>query len=861
MAIYHFTTKVHGRADNPKLHALRALAYRAAKVIDLPDIGRKFNYWYKKKEVVATETMLPKYAPSWMNSAIDLWGHVEDKETRDDAQIFREIEAALPIELSLEQQIEIVRRFIEQEMNQDGMCATYAIHDKPGNPHVHIMLTMRELTPEGTFGKKNRAWNDRTHLQGWRDAWEKHVNDALAAAGCDARISAKAYKDTNPDLKPTVHLGPVHVGRKDAESTNRRARRVKRNERIVKSNRLATTYRMRANVGEATPENLRADALAESLIGDLSSLATEVQGDIPSSMTPEEAAAYTVVVNQVPNAEVVFAAMEPVRTAMGRVWNWSTFASLSERLDMSKDGFHALLCNELMFFAKRRSTDLMQFSALVEPGKLLRAVTSVRAKVQFFDQAGAQELGRLQDSLRSYRIAPVVPQPVIAPVVPVPVVTQPVVVPVVPAPVAPQPVVAVSPQLDNAQAYREALGSFAHLVHGLEGMVQQLTAVSTALGRKFNPEVLTQRITRIEREELQPPSQQALMDELWARDFAYAVRKAPERVAAGLAALPAPKRALFETVVVAIAASGDSSKARQDVAAGLTYTVQSQHEIQAQWSLRAALSPFQLKDYDDRARFMKSLGMAYAWVDFQKDIQRLAEHGDGWQRAWWREQVDSSFGEQATSLMACLPAWYYGGEIKVADMPKSYPLGHYNPPPVHDVSMRAASPEHAPAVAVVEPEPAMVNVISVNGMNMEADTLEDIERIGIEWGCTVEMVNRFKLAYWQSRGEEAWFDTLGTSLRQYNIDLASLIRSPELCQFGHQLPEDVAYRIALNFGRIRPDGFEAQASTLPWASPGMVSTTPWAPRQTPRPSPAPYPYRMSDTPFPSLTPKGTDEPT
>ncbi|MDN5502878.1 MAG: MobA/MobL family protein [Comamonas sp.] len=847
MAIYHFTTKVHGRADNPKLHALRALAYRAAKVIDLPDIGRKFNYWYKKKEVVATETMLPKYAPSWMNSAIDLWGHVEDKETRDDAQIFREIEAALPIELSLEQQIEIVRRFIEQEINQDGMCATYAIHDKPGNPHVHIMLTMRELTPEGTFGKKNRAWNDRTHLQGWRDAWEKHVNDALAAAGCDARISAKAYKDTNPDLKPTVHLGPVHVGRKDAESTNRRARRVKRNERIVKSNRLATTYRMRANVGEATPENLRADALAESLIGDLSSLATEVQADIPSSMTPEEAAAYTVVVSKVPNAEAVFAAMEPVRTAMGRVWNWSTFASLSERLDMSKDGFHALLCNELMFFAKRRTTDLMQFSTLVEPGKLLRAVTSVRAKVQFFDQAGAQELGRLQDSLRSYRIAPVAPQPVIAPVVPVPVV--------------PQPVVAVSPQLDNAQAYREALGSFAHLVHGLEGMVQQLTAVSTALGRKFNPEVLTQRITRIEREELQPPSQQALMDELWARDFAYAVRKTPERVAAGLAALPVHKRALFETVVIAIAASGDSSKARQDVAAGLTYTVQSQHEIQAQWSLRAVLSPFQLKDYDDRAGFMKSLGMAYAWVDFQKDIQRLAEHGDGWQRAWWREQVDSSFGEQATSLMACLPAWYYGGEIKVADMPKSYPLGHYNPPPVHDVSMHAAPPEHAHAV--VEPEPAMANVISVNGMNMEADTLEDIERIGIEWGCTVDMVNRFKLAYWQSRGEEAWFDALGMHLRQYDIDLASRIRNPELCQFGQQLPEDVAYRTALNMGRIQPvetHGIEAQASTPQWASPGMVSTTPWAPRQTPRPSPAPYPYSLPDTPFPSLAPKGTDAP-
>lgn len=157
-------------------------------------------------------------------------------------------------------------------------------------------------------------------------------------------------------------------------------------------------------------------------------------------------------------------------------------------------------------------------------------------------------------------------------------------------------------------------------------------------------------------------------------------------MAAGLAALPIHKRELFETMVVAIAASVDSTQARQD-AAGLTYTVQSQHEIQAQWSLRAALSLLQLKDYDTRARFMKSLGAAYTWVDFQKDIQRLAQDGEGWQRAWWREQVDRSFGEQATTLMACLPDWYYGGAIKAADTPKSYPMGLYNPPPIYGQSV------------------------------------------------------------------------------------------------------------------------------------------------------------------------------
>ena len=827
MAIYHFTTKVHGRADNPKLHALRALAYRAAHVIDLPDIGRRFNYGYKKKEVVATETLLPEYAPSWMSNALDLWGMVEEKETRDDAQVFREIEAALPIELSLEQQVGIVRQFIAQEVNQEGMCATYAVHNKPGNPHVHIMLTMRELTPDGLFGKKNRAWNSTAQLQSWRDAWERHVNDALAAAGFDARVSAKAYKDTNPDMKPTVHLGPEPQGRMDAKAAHKRARRVKRNERIAKSNRIAKTYRQRANVGEATPENLRAQALADSLIADLSDFAMEVQADPAARMSPEEAAAYSAVVGKVANAEAVFAAMEPLRTAMGRAWNWATFASMSERVDMSKDAFHALLCNELMFFSKRRADELKRFATLVEPEKLLPAITSVRAKVQFTNHAGAQELGRLQDSLRGYRVAPAASQPL-----------------------------PVSPQLDKSTAWRDALGSFAPMVPGLQDMVQQLTAVAAALGRKFNSEVLAQRVGRIQREGLQPPSQQALVDELLSRDFVYAVRNKPERVAEGLAALPAHKRALFETMVVAIATSVDSAKARQDVAAGLTYTVQSQHEIQAQWSLRAALSPFQLKDYDDRVRFMKSLGMPYTWVDFQNDIQRLAQEGDGWQRAWWREQVDSSFGEQAARLMECLPAWYYGGTIQVVDMPKSYPMGHYQPAPAHGVSAQPAPSDEAPSAVVAEAAHTPADVFTVDGIAMDADTLEDIERIGIERGYTVDMVKRFKLAYWQSRGEDAWVLALDKSLRQYNIDLLSLIREPEMAQYGAQLPEDLAYHTALKMGRIASMETHGQEQT--WVSMDAVNTLVWAPRRAPRPSTAWYPYSVPETPFPSLAPKGTD---
>lgn len=147
----------------------------------------------------------------------------------------------------------------------------------------------------------------------------KHVNDALAAAGFDARISAKAYKDTNPDLKPTVHLDRNTLGARMPQGRTSVPAGAKRNERIAKSNRLAKTYRQRASVGEATPENLRADALADSLIADLSVFADEVQADTLHRMSPEEAAAYSDVVGKVPNAEAVFEAMAPIRTGMGRL--------------------------------------------------------------------------------------------------------------------------------------------------------------------------------------------------------------------------------------------------------------------------------------------------------------------------------------------------------------------------------------------------------------------------------------------------------------------------------------------------------------------------------------------------------------
>ena len=88
-----------------------------------------------------------------------LWNQVEAAEHRKDAQVAREVEVGLPIELSKNEQVELLRDFVKREFVSRGMVADFSLHlDNPENPHAHILLTTRDLTSEG-FGQKNRGWN------------------------------------------------------------------------------------------------------------------------------------------------------------------------------------------------------------------------------------------------------------------------------------------------------------------------------------------------------------------------------------------------------------------------------------------------------------------------------------------------------------------------------------------------------------------------------------------------------------------------------------------------------------------------------------------------------------------------------
>ncbi len=82
---------------------------------------------------------------------------MEKIEKAKDSQLAREIEIALPIELDREQQIQLVREYVKENFVSVGMCTDFAIHHKQdGNPHVHIMLTMRPLKQSGEWGAKSK---------------------------------------------------------------------------------------------------------------------------------------------------------------------------------------------------------------------------------------------------------------------------------------------------------------------------------------------------------------------------------------------------------------------------------------------------------------------------------------------------------------------------------------------------------------------------------------------------------------------------------------------------------------------------------------------------------------------------------
>ncbi len=215
---------------------MAAAAYRSGELLVNEWDGLTHDYTHKRG-IVHKEILLPAHAPQSFADRSTLWNSVEKIEKSGDAQLAREIEIALPVELSPAAQLALVRSYIKDNFVAAGMCADFAIHDRgTGNPHAHIMLTMRPLLPDGRWGAKCRKvydldsqgqripngkggwkshredttdWNDRGNAEKWRAAWAAGVNHALEAAGRPERVGHRSYKRQGIKKIPTVHMGPA----------------------------------------------------------------------------------------------------------------------------------------------------------------------------------------------------------------------------------------------------------------------------------------------------------------------------------------------------------------------------------------------------------------------------------------------------------------------------------------------------------------------------------------------------------------------------------------------------------------------------------------------------------------------------
>ena len=232
MANYHLSIKVFSRGKGSS--AVAKAAYRAAEVITNEYDGQVHDYT-RKRGIVYKEILLPDHTPSEYADRSVLWNAVEKIETMKNSQLAREVEISLPVELTREQNIALAREFAKQTFVSAGMCADVCVHDTNGkNPHAHIMLTMRPIERDGSWGAKSRKeyildkkgeriklkngeyktrkictvdWNEQTKAEEWRAAWAEMQNAALEKYKQTARVDHRSYERQGLDKIPTVHLG------------------------------------------------------------------------------------------------------------------------------------------------------------------------------------------------------------------------------------------------------------------------------------------------------------------------------------------------------------------------------------------------------------------------------------------------------------------------------------------------------------------------------------------------------------------------------------------------------------------------------------------------------------------------------
>ena len=239
IALFHFhVTQIKRSAGQS---AVAAAAYRSGEKLHSDYYGEDSDYT-RKGGVVCSEILLPAHAPPEYADRETLWNAVEKVERGKKAQLAYSFDIALQNEFSIEENINLARRFLLEQFVSRGMIVDFAVHspDKEdgsiSNPHFHVMCPIRPIGPDGKWGNKQRReyvldengeripdgngdyvfnavpttdWGNPETLEHWREAWAELCNTKFAEKELSCRIDHRSYERQGVDLLPTVHEGPT----------------------------------------------------------------------------------------------------------------------------------------------------------------------------------------------------------------------------------------------------------------------------------------------------------------------------------------------------------------------------------------------------------------------------------------------------------------------------------------------------------------------------------------------------------------------------------------------------------------------------------------------------------------------------
>jgi len=214
--------------------AVAAAAYQSGEKL-FCGYDQEVKHYPEKRGIVHNEILLPANAPRSYADRNTLWNAAEAVEKQWNSQLARRWVLTIPREIPPDQYAALVRDFCNQQFVSKGMCVDFAIHDKgDGNPHAHVMLTMRAMDEHGKWLPKSRKvydldengeriklpsgrwkshkedtvdWNDRKYCEIWRHEWEIIQNRYLEANDRPERVDLRSYARQGLDIIPTVHEG------------------------------------------------------------------------------------------------------------------------------------------------------------------------------------------------------------------------------------------------------------------------------------------------------------------------------------------------------------------------------------------------------------------------------------------------------------------------------------------------------------------------------------------------------------------------------------------------------------------------------------------------------------------------------